>query len=313
MRILVTGAAGFIGSCLSERLLAAGHEVTGIDCLTDYYSPTIKRQNLETALQNSRFAFLEHDLLTADLPQVLEGCDVVFHQAAQAGVRASWGKEFKAYTDNNVLATQKLLEVSKESPIQRFIFASSSSVYGNAQNIPVTEDEPTCPVSPYGVTKLAAENLCRLYHQSFGVPVVILRYFTVFGPRQRPDMAFHKFIKAMLRDDPIPIFGNGEQTRDFTYIEDAVDANVCAMERGHIGRIYNIGGGSRISLNNTIELLENIIGKKALRDYSNPQKGDVLHTWADTSRAQSDLGFAPRHDIAEGLKKEFEWFKQLAQ
>jgi nucleoside-diphosphate-sugar epimerase len=307
MRALVTGAAGFIGSSLSEKLLALGHDVAGIDCLTDYYSPQAKRRNIEAALQNSRFTFFEQDLLDADLPRLLTGCDVVFHQAAQAGVRTSWGRDFEIYTNNNVLATQRLLEAAKGLPIKRFVFASSSSVYGDARKIPVSEDEPVHPLSPYGVTKLAAENLCLLYHKNFGVPAVALRYFTVFGPRQRPDMAFHRFMKAMLRDEPIPVFGSGEQTRDFTFIEDAVNANVLAMERGRDGSVYNIGGGSRLSLNRAIELLEKIIGKKAKRDQSSPQKGDVLHTWADTTLAQTELGFIPRHDVEEGLRQEFEW------
>lgn len=307
MRILVTGAAGFIGSWLSERLLSLGHEVTGIDCLTDYYPPEVKRKNIETSLGDSRFTFLEQNLLELDLASILSDCEVVFHQAAQAGVRASWGKYFETYTNNNVLATQRLLEAARGLPIKRFVFASSSSVYGDAKNIPVSEDEPALPVSPYGVTKLAAENLCRLYHKNFGVPTVSLRYFTVFGPRQRPDMAFHKFIKAMIRDEAIPVYGSGEQTRDFTFIEDAVDANILAMEKGRDGAVYNIGGGSRISLNHAIELLERIVGKKAKRNRSESQKGDVLHTWSDTARAQTDLGFKPRYDVEKGLRKEFEW------
>ncbi len=313
MKILVTGAAGFIGSWLSERLLSLGHEVTGIDCLTDYYPPAVKRKNIEAALRDPCFTFVEQDLLKTDLSSILGGCDVVFHQAAQAGVRASWGKYFETYTNNNILATQRLLEAAKGLPIKRFIFASSSSVYGNAKNIPVSEDEPVLPVSPYGVTKLAAENLCRLYHKNFAIPTVSLRYFTVFGPRQRPDMAFHKVIMAMIRGEPIPVFGSGEQTRDFTFIEDAVDANILAMEKGLAGSVYNIGGGSRISLNRTIELLEGIIGKKAIRDQSESQKGDVLHTWSDTSRAQAELGFKPRYNVEEGLRKEFEWLSSAME
>ncbi|UCD57149.1 MAG: NAD-dependent epimerase/dehydratase family protein [Candidatus Hydrogenedentota bacterium] len=313
MRTVVTGAAGFIGSWLSERLLALGHEVTGIDCLTDYYPPQMKRRNIEAALQNSRFTFLEQDLLEADLPKILDECEVVFHQAAQAGVRESWGRDFEIYTNNNVLATQRLLEAAKGFPIKRFVFASSSSVYGDAPKVPTSEDEVARPVSPYGVTKLAAENLCRLYHKNFGVPTVALRYFTVFGPRQRPDMAFHRFIKAMLRGEPISIFGDGEQTRDFTFVEDAVEANVLTMEKGANGSIYNIGGGSRISLSRAIEVLEGIVGKKARRNRCAPQKGDVLHTWADTTRAQAELGFKPRHDIAGGLKKEVTWLSRLPE
>ena len=307
MKIIVTGAAGFIGSTLSEKLLALGHEVTGIDCLTSNYPPEVKRQNIEQATQSPDFTFLEQDLLDADLPGIIDGCDVIFHQAALPGVRTSWGKHFKAYTNNNVLATQRLLEAAKESSIKRFVFASSSSVYGDARRIPVSEEDPVRPLSPYGVTKLAAENLCRLYHKNFGVPTVALRYFTVFGPRQRPDMAFHRFIKAMVRNEAIPVFGSGEQTRDFTFIEDAVEANLLVMEKGENGSIYNIGGGSRISLNGAIEVLEGIVGRKAKRNQSASEKGDVLHTWADMTRAQTDLGFKPRHSLAQGLRKEFEW------
>ncbi len=310
MRVLITGAAGFIGSWLSEKLLSLGHEVRGVDCLTDYYPPAIKKKNIEAALRNSGFTFLEQDLLEADLDGILDGCEVVFHQAAQAGVRASWGKQFETYTNNNVLATQRLLEAAKGLPLKRFVFASSSSIYGDAENIPVSEDEMPRPISPYGVTKLAAENLCRLYHKNFGVPTVSLRYFTVFGPRQRPDMAFNRFIKAMIRDEPITVYGGGEQTRDFTFVTDAIDANILAMEKGRNGAVYNIGGGSRISLNRAIELLESIVGKKARRDPSEQQKGDVLHTWSDTARAKADLGFEPRYDVEKGLRKEFEWLSQ---
>lgn len=312
MQIVVTGAAGFIGSSLSEKLLALGHEVSGIDCLTDYYPPEIKRQNIEEALKNPRFSLIERDILEVDLPKLLDGCEVIFHQAAQAGVRASWGQSFETYTNNNVLATQRLLEAAKELPIKRFVFASSSSIYGDAQNIPVTEKEPTRPISPYGVTKLAAEHLCRLYHKNFGVPAVSLRYFTVFGPRQRPDMAFHRFIKAMFSDKPISVFGGGEQTRDFTFIEDIVAANILAMEKGSDGSAYNIGGGSRITLNDAIALLEGIIGKKAKRDETASKKGDVLHTWSDTTLAQTELGFNPQYDVEKGLRKEVEWLSDAS-
>ncbi|RJP22476.1 MAG: NAD-dependent epimerase/dehydratase family protein [Candidatus Abyssobacteria bacterium SURF_5] len=310
MRIIVTGAAGFIGSSLSEALLARDHDVIGIDCLTDYYSPAVKRGNLNAALQSSRFTFLEENLLDIDLPKVLDGCDVVFHEAAQAGVRESWGTTFQLYSDYNVLATQRLLEAAKAVPIKKFIFASSSSVYGNAERIPVCESDPLRPLSPYGVTKLAGEHLCHLYFVNYGVPALSLRYFTVFGPRQRPDMAFHKFISALLRDEPLPLFGTGQQTRDFTYIDDAVSANLCAIEKGKPGAVYNIGGGARISLNEAIELLEEISGRKARRKQVGSQKGDVLHTWADTFLARKELGFQPRFNVVEGLEREFEWLNK---
>jgi len=309
MRVVVTGAAGFIGSWLSQRLLALGHRVIGIDCLTDYYSTDLKRKNIEEALDHPRYEFLEQDILEADLPRILGGCEVIFHQAAQAGVRASWGQRFETYTRNNVLATQRLLEASKELSLKRFVFASSSSVYGDAESLPVSEDTSARPISPYGVTKLAAENLCHLYHRSFGVPTVSLRYFTVFGPRQRPDMAFHRFLRAIMRGEEIAIYGAGDQTRDLTYVADAVDANLLAMEKGSNGSIYNIGCGSRISINEAIELIEGIIGRKANRKHSESQKGDMLHTWSDTTLARKDLGFRPRYGFEEGLREEVEWLK----
>ena len=230
MKALVTGAAGFIGSTLSARLLADGWDVTGIDALTPYYDPALKRANLERL--GGAFTFVQEDLRTADLDALLDGVDVVFHEAGQPGVRASWGDEFGIYLDANVAATQALLEAAKRAPgLQRLVYASSSSVYGDAARFPVLEVDLPQPVSPYGVTKLAAEHLCSLYASNFGVPTVSLRYFTVFGPRQRPDMAFTRFLTAVRDDRPITLYGTGEQIRDFTYVDDVVEANVAGGHR----------------------------------------------------------------------------------
>ena len=309
---MVTGVAGFIGSHLAERLLAEGYEVIGVDCFTDYYPRSIKEANLQTLRRRPGFRFLPLDLRTAELAPLLDGVTYIFHQAAQAGVRASWGAEFELYIGHNVLATQRLLEAVKEagSGVHRFIFASSSSVYGEARELPVREDCLLRPYSPYGVTKLAAEHLCMLYHRNFGLPTVSLRYFTVYGPRQRPDMAFHRFIKALLSGQPLEIYGDGEQTRDFTFISDAVQANLLAMQRGDDGRVYNIGGGSRVTVNETIRLLERITGRSAKVEYRPPQHGDVRDTWADTSRARAELGFQPQVSLEEGLRAEVEWLEQ---
>src|SRR5579872_1548111 len=230
-RSIVTGAAGFIGSHLAERLIALGHDVVGIDSFTPYYDPTIKRANVAGLLNSPRFQLIEANLATADLEPIVAGADYVFHQAAQAGVRASWGSSFSGYTEYNVLATQRLLEALKEHRPRKVVYASSSSVYGDAA-LPMRETARPQPVSPYGVTKLAAEHLCHLYWANYGVPAVSLRYFTVYGPRQRPDMGFNRFLRAALTGQPIHRFGDGEQTRDFTFVEDAVSATMAAGDRG---------------------------------------------------------------------------------
>jgi len=311
MKCLVTGAAGFIGSSLSEKLIELEHQVVGIDCFTDYYSRELKEKNLENPLKNKNFNFIEGDLLRIDLKKLLKDMDVIFHQAAQAGVRASWGTNFEIYTKNNILATQMLLEAAKEMSLKKFIFASSSSVYGNTKNLPTKEEGLLHPVSPYGVSKLAAENLCMLYYTNYKVPVICLRYFTVYGPRQRPDMAFNKFIKAILKDQEIIVYGDGSQTRDFTYISDAVEANILAMKKNAVGEIFNIGGGSNIALSEVIKQIEEIIGKKAKIKYEQKQKGDVIHTAADISKAKKHLNFYPKVDLKEGLSKEVEWLRSL--
>jgi len=311
LRCVVTGCAGFIGSHLAEALISRGHHVVGIDCFVDYYPRATKLANLAGMRGSPLFTFVEADLLHCDLHGILDGADCVFHQAAQAGVRASWGQNFSIYTQNNILATQRLLEAAKEHPLRRFVYASSSSVYGDAPELPVTEDALPRPISPYGVSKLAAEHLCRLYWVNYGVPTVSLRYFTVYGPRQRPDMGFHKFIRALLTGEEITVYGNGEQTRDFTYISDAVAANLACMEADVAGQVFNIGGGSRISVNRVLSILESISGRKAIVRRVESQKGDVRDTYADTSRAREMLGFRPSVPIEEGLRMELEWLSAV--
>ncbi len=303
---LVTGAAGFIGSSLTERLLEMGVQVTGVDMFTDYYDPALKRRNLERAMRHPGFKLLELDLGEADL-SVLPDVNAVYHQAAQPGVRASWGAEFAIYTHHNVLATQRLLERYRHSPPERFVYASSSSVYGDAEKYPTDEDLLPRPFSPYGVTKLAAEHLVLLYGRNFGVPVAALRYFTVYGPRQRPDMAFHRFCRSMLRGEPIAVYGDGKQSRDFTFIADAVEANVRAWKNAPGRGVYNVGGGSQVEVLEAIAILEKALGVKANIDFQPLPPGDPRRTRADASRIQADFGFTPSTPIEQGLAAEAEW------
>ncbi len=307
---LVTGAAGFVGSHLCERLLQEGHRVIGVDAFTDYYPRAVKEGNLAGLRVHSEFRFVEMDLTRGELAPLVAGADFIFHQAGQPGVRASWGKEFDLYLDHNIRATQLLLETVKGSArLRRLVFASSSSVYGQTEGLPLCEDSLPRPYSPYGVTKLAAEHLCSLYHANYGVPMMALRYFTVYGPRQRPDMGFHKFIQAAIEDRPIVVYGDGEQTRDFTYVADAVEANWLALGSRAIGQVFNIGGGSRSSVNQVLASLEEILGKPIRRDRRPPQPGDVRHTWADATRAREVLGFSPRISLREGLARQVAWHR----
>jgi UDP-glucose 4-epimerase len=307
MKALVTGAAGFIGSHLSSTLLDRGATVVGLDCLTDYYPRSIKEKNLEENARREKFRFVEVSIADADLPALLDGVTHVFHLAAQAGVRKSWGKDFKTYTVNNVEATQILLEACVGRPIERVVYASSSSVYGDAAAIPMREGALPRPLSPYGVTKLAAEHLCMLYHANHKVPACAMRYFTVYGPRQRPDMAFHRFIKAALREEPISLYGDGAQTRDFTFVADAVAATIAAAERGVPGRAYNIGGGSRVSMNDVLTIIQRVAGRPLQINREAPQMGDMRDTYADTTQARQDLGFAPGISLEEGIQAEYRW------
>jgi len=312
MKALVTGVAGFIGSQVAEALVARGATVVGLDCFTDYYPRETKAANLARLLEADRFTFVEAELQRADLAALGDGVTHVFHLAAQAGVRKSWGRDFRAYTVNNVEATQILLEALVGTPVERVVYASSSSVYGDAAAIPMTEDALPQPVSPYGVTKLAAEQLCHLYQVNHGVPAVSLRYFTVYGPRQRPDMAFHRFFRAATEGRPITIYGDGEQTRDFTFVADAVAATLAAGDRGAPGRVYNIGGGSRVSVNQVLDLVGRISGRRLDVRYEAPQVGDMRDTFADTSRARADLGFSPAVALEQGLEAEYRWLSAPA-
>jgi nucleoside-diphosphate-sugar epimerase len=312
MKALVTGVAGFIGSHLASALLDKGATVVGVDCFTDYYPRALKERNLEENKLREGFRFAETTIQDADLPALLDGVTHVFHLAAQAGVRKSWGKDFKVYTVNNIEATQMLLEACVTRKIERFVHASSSSVYGDRATLPMREDALPQPVSPYGVTKLAAEQLGYLYHVNFGVPAVAMRYFTVYGPRQRPDMAFNRFIRAALNDEPISLFGDGDQTRDFTFVADAVAGTIAAGERGVPGTAYNIGGGARVSMNHVLQIIERVAGHPLKITREDVQKGDMRDTYADTSLAKKDLGFAPKVSLEEGIHAEYRWLASTA-
>ncbi len=321
MRALITGVAGFIGSSIAEKLLGQGHEVIGIDCFVPYYSRLLKENNLKQALSFDKFNFIEEDLCDVFAcsdesnpkarPDLLDGVEVIYHQAAQAGVRASWGRDFNIYCHNNILGTQKLLEACKGRDDLRVVYASSSSVYGETAKFPMQETDLPKPVSPYGVSKLAAEHLVGLYTHNFGVHTSSLRYFTVYGPRQRPDMAFHKLCRSILTGEEFLLYGSGEQTRDFTFIADIVDANISAGRHGKSGKVYNIGGGTRISMNDVIKMLEDIAGRKANVKRVGRQDGDVTHTGADVSRAEEDWGYAPKVPLREGLAKELEFVEKV--
>jgi len=311
MKALVTGAAGFIGSHLSGTLLDRGAEVVGLDCFIDYYPRVLKEANLDNNRHRREFRFVETRIQDADLPSLLDGVTHVFHLAAQAGVRKSWGSDFTIYTENNVEASQQLLEACVGLPLHRFVYASSSSLYGDNVAMPMREDALPQPVSPYGVTKLAAEQLCYLYQVNHGVPTTSLRYFTVYGPRQRPDMAFNRFIRAALAGQPITLYGDGEQTRDFTYVADAVAGTIAAGDRGVPGRAYNLGGGSRVTVNHVLDIIGRVTGRTLTIRREAAQKGDMRDTYADTSLAKADLGFAPGVSLEEGIEAEYRWLSTI--
>src|SRR5438094_6037972 len=309
-RVVVTGAAGFIGSHLCERLLADGHDVVGLDSFSDYYERGRKEQNLEGLRGDSRFTLEELDLVSADLAKPLRGAKVVFHLAGQPGVRPSWGSHFDRYVQDNIVATQRLLEGLRETAIERLVFASSSSVYGDAEMFPTKETALPRPVSPYGMTKLAAEHLTFVYLRNFGIPATSLRYFTVYGPRQRPDMAFVRFMDALVEGHEIEIYGDGEQTREFTFVSDAVDGTVKAASADVVGQIVNLGGGSRVTINRVLATLEDISRLEAHRKFLPAAPGDPRHTGASINVARERLGWEPRGALREGLAKQWQWFQE---
>jgi len=312
---LVTGVAGFIGSHLADALLNKGCHVIGIDELNDYYDPRQKQANLQSLQQHPQFTFIADSIHNLNWKALLQNVQVVYHQAAQAGVRASWGQNFKDYTERNLNATQIILEACREiTSLKRLVFASSSSVYGDAETMPTTEQTPTRPVSPYGITKLAAEQLCHLYYQNFGVPVTSLRYFTVYGPRQRPDMAFHKFFRAALQKQPVTILGDGQQTRNYTYVADVVTANIAAAtSEKTLGRIINIGGNACISLKTALNLIEKITQIPLEKKYLPCAVGDAKHTNADITLATQLLNYNPQVDLETGLIQEWQWIQKYYQ
>lgn len=308
---LVTGCAGFIGSHLTESLLADGYAVVGLDCFNDNYGRAQKLRNLEQARDWEHFEFVPLDLAFGDLIDLVEGCEAIFHLAAEPGVRSSWEERFAKYVRNNIAATQQLLDAARTFPDKRFVFASSSSVYGQALTLPTHEDVLPMPHSPYGVTKLAAEHLCRAYQANFGVDAVTLRYFSVYGPRQRPDMAFNIFCRAVLNDEPIAVFGDGNQTRDFTFVSDVVHATRLAADARDPGlRVFNVGGGSHITLRTALELIEQFAGRELDVRYRSHEAGDVRDTLADVNRSREALDFETGVAFQDGLLAEFEWVVQ---
>jgi len=312
MRALVTGAAGFLGSTLCDALLEEGAEVVGVDAFVPNYPEPVKRRNLARASAQGRFRLVEADLRVADLGALLPGVTHVVHLAALAGVRASWGPAFRDYAEHNVLATQRLLEALRDTRVERVVVASSSSVYGTPERLPTPEEEPRRPLSPYGVTKVATEALLQAYRDSCGVPAVGLRYFTVYGPRQRPDMGIHRFFEAARRGDAIPIYGDGEQSRDFTFVDDAIAATRAALVRPVPSLVYNVGGGHRITVNELLSAVERAAGLPVKRRHEPVATGDPRDTSAETSRARRDLDYRPRTGLDEGLRRQWEWQRNPA-
>lgn len=308
MHALVTGSAGFIGSHLTERLLAEGHLVRAVDCLTPYYDVEQKRANLRAVVTQPTCELIEADLRTSDLGAILDGIDVVFHQAGQPGVRASWAAGFPLYVEHNILVTQRLLEAARQEGVGRFVFASSSSVYGNAPAYPTSEEDLPRPQSPYGVTKLAAEHLCGVYARNWAVPTVSLRYFTVYGPRQRPDMAMHRLLEAALGGRPFPLFGDGAQVRDFTFVDDVVRANLLAAS-GEVppGSIINVAGGTQATLLQVVRIIGEQAGRPVSLERQASQPGDVDRTGGSTERARRLLGWQPVVSLEEGLAQQLAW------
>ena len=310
---LVTGCAGFIGSHLTEALLARGDHVRGVDAFTPYYEPDRKRRNLAPSLAHDGFELVEADLRRDPVEELLDGVEVVYHLAAQPGVRVSWSDGFPTYVEHNVLATQRLLESLRERAVRRVVYASSSSVYGNAARYPTSEDDLPRPHSPYGVTKLAAEHLCGLYAENYGIPTVSLRYFTVYGPRQRPDMGFSRFLAAIREHRPLPVYGDGEQVRDFTFVSDVVAATIAAGAADVApGAVFNVAGGSETTVNALLALLGELVGGPCPVERLPAQPGDVRRTGGAIDRARALLGWSPTVSLREGLTRQLEWSRAAA-
>jgi nucleoside-diphosphate-sugar epimerase len=302
---VVTGAAGFIGSHLCERLLAEGERVRGVDAFTDYYARWHKEENLEPLAAHENFELIEGDLAEIDLPSLLDGVDTVYHLAGQPGVRSSWGEQFEDYVGRNIVVTQRLLEACRRHRLGKFVFASSSSVYGDSESYPTQETTRPRPISPYGVTKLAAEHLCDVYRRAHSVPVVSLRLFTVYGPRQRPDMAFSRIVRCAIADEVFELYGDGDQTRDVTYVGDVVTAMRRAASSAWSGTA-NIGGGLQVSMNEVLAAVESLCGPvRVRRRPSSP--GDARHTGADTRVAREAFGYEPLTGLHEGLAAMVAW------
>jgi UDP-glucose 4-epimerase len=310
MKILVTGCAGFIGSNISERLLKLGHEVIGVDNFDVYYSRSQKEKNLLPILLHPHFRLVEDNLATMPLIKVIKGINAVVHLAAQPGVRNSWGASFQKYVTNNLLVTQRLLEETKGYRLKKFVYASSSSVYGQITG-KLNEEMKLQPKSPYGVTKLAAEHLCDLYHHEYKMPTLSLRFFSVYGPKQRPDMAFHKFCHAISNELPLTIYGNGQQIRDFTFVDDVTDIVVEALGNDLCGETINVGGGTACTLLDAIAILEGFYGKPSMKTFLERQKGDVESTQADTAKLEKFFSKKPSTSLIDGLALEWKWFHEF--
>jgi UDP-glucose 4-epimerase len=312
MKVLVTGAAGFIGSHVVARLLAEGHDVIGVDNFDIYYARSQKEKNLMPVLLHPKFKLVEDNLADMALVTVLKGTEAIIHLAAQPGVRGSWGSSFHRYVTNNLQVTQRLLEESKGNKLKRFVNASSSSVYGDVGEI-LNEEMKIQPKSPYGVTKLAAEHLCQLYNLEYKMPTVSLRFFSVYGPGQRPDMAFHRFCQNILRDAPMTIYGDGKQVRDFTYVDDVAEIITAALTADVVGQVVNVGGGSPATLLEAAAVLEEVSGKTSPKTFLERQKGDVFSTRADTAKLERLFGTKPKTTLKEGLAREWEWMQKFVQ
>lgn len=311
MKALVTGAAGFIGSTLTDRLLAEGWSVRGVDSFTTYYDPAAKRSNIAHLVGSADFELCEIDLASAELGKLFDGIDVVFHLAGQPGVRLSWAEGFHIYSETNIEVTQRLLDAARGRSLQRFVYASSSSVYGDVGVVPTDEDHPTRPYSPYGVTKLAGEHLCSAYGRNFSVPTTSVRYFTVYGPRQRPDMAFHRLIEAALNGDSFPLYGDGRQVRDFTFVDDIVECTFLAGITGlPAGTVVNAAGGDSMELLDVVSLVGEIAGAPVQLDWRDAQPGDVRRTGGSIERARQLLGWTPKIGLRAGIERQVAWHKE---